>query len=47
MTEDKPKSHGRLSIRPTLTPRDLMAETVRAADGRVPVVAGIISNSTS
>lgn len=26
--------------------RDVMAETVRAADGRVPVVAGIISNST-
>ncbi len=26
--------------------RDLLAETVRAADGRVPVVAGIISNST-
>ena len=27
--------------------RDIMAETVRAADGRVPVVAGIISNSTA
>ena len=26
--------------------RDLMAETVRGADGRIPVVAGIISNST-
>lgn len=26
--------------------RDVMAETVRAADGRVPVVAGIVSNST-
>ncbi|MEM9061398.1 MAG: dihydrodipicolinate synthase family protein [Pseudomonadota bacterium] len=26
--------------------RDILAETVRAADGRVPVVAGIISNST-
>jgi len=27
--------------------RDIMAETVRAADGRVPVVAGIIANSTA
>ena len=27
--------------------RDVMTETVRAADGRVPVVAGIISNSTA
>ena len=27
--------------------RDILAETVRAADGRVPVVAGIISNSTA
>ena len=27
--------------------RDVLAETVRAADGRVPVVAGIISNSTA
>ena len=26
--------------------RDILAETVRAVDGRVPVVAGIISNST-
>ncbi len=26
--------------------RDLLAETVRATDGRVPVVAGIIANST-
>lgn len=26
--------------------RDILAETVRTADGRVPVVAGIISNST-
>ena len=27
--------------------RDILAETIRAADGRVPVVAGIISNSTA
>lgn len=27
--------------------RDILAETVRATDGRVPVVAGIISNSTA
>ena len=27
--------------------RDILAETVRAVDGRVPVVAGIISNSTA
>ncbi len=27
--------------------RDILAETVRAADGRVPLVAGIISNSTA
>lgn len=27
--------------------RDLLAETVRAVDGRVPVVAGIISNATA
>ena len=27
--------------------RDLMSETVRAVDGRVPVVAGIITNSTA
>ena len=27
--------------------RDILAETCRAADGRVPVVAGIISNSTA
>ncbi|MEM6740674.1 MAG: tRNA (guanosine(37)-N1)-methyltransferase TrmD [Pseudomonadota bacterium] len=29
MAEDTPRSHGRLSIRPSLTPRDLMAETPR------------------
>ena len=27
--------------------RDILAETVRASDGRVPVVAGVISNSTA
>ena len=31
MSEDKPRSHGRLSIRPSLKPRDLMAETPRLA----------------
>jgi len=31
MSEDTPRSHGRLSIRPSLTPRDLMAETPRLA----------------
>ncbi|MEM1431622.1 MAG: tRNA (guanosine(37)-N1)-methyltransferase TrmD [Pseudomonadota bacterium] len=29
MSDDKPRSHGRLSIRPSLQPRDLMAEAPR------------------